>query len=107
MFELRAVIEPMVGRDTPERLVVYLPGCQRDDVGSVLMEAEKAGDVWEPRLKTIARNVLRRKFTDGVIDEPVAIGRCDLRGHRRGGGGFRLVWRTLHAEGDLQGGFRR
>lgn len=69
MFELRAVIEPMVSRDTPDRLVVYLPGCQRDDDGSVLMEAEKSGDVWEPRLSSIARNVLRRKFTDGVIDD--------------------------------------
>jgi len=63
------VIEPMMSRDVPERLVVYVPGHQRDAGGSVLMEAEKAGDVWEPRLRAIARNVLRRMFTDGVIDD--------------------------------------
>jgi hypothetical protein len=36
------------------------------------MEAQKAGDVWEPRLKAIARNVLRRKLTDGDIDQLLA-----------------------------------
>ena len=68
MFELRAVIEPMVSQESPDRLVVYLRGCQRSD-DSVLMEAEKAGDAWEPQLKKIARNVLRQKYTDGDIDD--------------------------------------
>ena len=43
MFELRAVVEPHVSGDVPECLVVYLPGCDRDRRGSVLMELEKAG----------------------------------------------------------------
>jgi hypothetical protein len=76
MFELRALIEPWVGGETPPQLVIYLPGCVRDDTGSVLMEVEKAGDRWEPRLKSVARNVLRRKYTDGDIDrllEPDAV----------------------------------
>ena len=30
MFELRAVVEPLVSGDTPEPLVIYLPGCARD-----------------------------------------------------------------------------
>ena len=81
MFELRAEIEPAMSQETPGRVVVYMPGCQRDEDGSVLMEAEKAGEVWEPQLKKIARNVLRRKYTDGMIDEillPEAVTYADL-----------------------------
>ena len=44
MFELRAVAEPYVSGDVPESMVIYLPGCERDHHGSVLMELEKAGD---------------------------------------------------------------
>jgi hypothetical protein len=73
MFELRAVVEPFVCGDTPaECVVVYLPGCERDRHGSVLMELEKAGDCYEPQLKRLARNVLRQRYTDGVIDEMLA-----------------------------------
>jgi hypothetical protein len=73
MFELRAVVEPFVSGDTPaECAVVYLPGCERDRQGSVLMELEKAGDCYEPQLKRLARNVLRQRYTDGVIDEMLA-----------------------------------
>lgn len=72
LFELRAIIEPSMSRDMVERVVVYLPGRRRDIGGSVLMEAETAGDVWEPVLKKLARNVLRRKFTDGDIDDLLA-----------------------------------
>ena len=73
MFELRAVLEPFVCEDAPsEFLVVYLPGCERDRHGSVLMELEKAGECYEPQLKRLARNVLRQRYTDGVIDEMLA-----------------------------------
>ena len=73
MFELRAVLEPMVCGDEPsECVVVYLPGCERDRHGSVLMELEKAGECYEPQLKRLARNVLRQRYTDGVIDEMLA-----------------------------------
>jgi len=72
MFELRALVEPEMRRESPQRLVVYLPGCRQDDETSVLMEAQKAGDVWEPRLKAIARNVLRRKLTEGDVDQLLA-----------------------------------
>ena len=73
MFELRAVLEPFVCEDAPsEFLVVYLPGCERDRHGSVLMELEKAGECYEPQLKQLARNVLRQRYTDGVIDEMLA-----------------------------------
>jgi hypothetical protein len=73
MFELRAAVEPFVCGDTPsESVVIYLPGCERDRHGSVLMELEKAGDCYEPQLKRLARNVLRQRYTDGVIDELLA-----------------------------------
>lgn len=69
MFELRALVEPLVCGDAPECVVLYLPGCERDRHGSVLMELEKAGECYEPQLKRQARNVLRERYTDGVIDE--------------------------------------
>jgi hypothetical protein len=72
MFELRAIVEPLVSRETPARVVLYLPGRERDATGSVLMEIEKAGESWEPQLKRVARNVLRKRYTDGVIDELLA-----------------------------------
>ena len=55
-----------------ECVIVYLPGCERDRHGSVLMELEKAGECYEPQLKRLARNVLRQRYTDGVIDEMLA-----------------------------------
>jgi hypothetical protein len=72
MFELRAVAEPFVCGDVPECVVLYMPGCERDRHGSVLMELEKAGACYEPQLKKLARNVLRQRYTDGVIDEMLA-----------------------------------
>ena len=72
MFELRAVVEPFLCGDVPECVVLYLPGCERDRRGSVLMELEKAGECYEPQLKRLARNVLRQRYTDGVIDEMLA-----------------------------------
>jgi len=68
LFEVRASLEPLANRVQAPRVVVYLPGL-RSDQGSVLMEAEKAGCTWEPALKRIARDTLRKRLTDGVIDE--------------------------------------
>ncbi len=42
-FELRATVEALVASDTPDPLLLYIPGVQRDHDGSVLMELEKAG----------------------------------------------------------------
>src|SRR5438105_10650755 len=36
-FELRALIEPHVSGDVPANVVIYVPGCERDRRGSVLM----------------------------------------------------------------------
>lgn len=72
MFELRAIVEPYVGGDAPDHVVIYVPGCERDRLRSVLMELEKAGECYEPQLKRLARNVLRQRYTDGIIDEMLA-----------------------------------
>jgi hypothetical protein len=69
MFELRAVVEPRVSADMPESIVIYIPGCERDRRASVLMELEKAGMTWEPQLNQLAKNVLLKKYTLGVVDE--------------------------------------
>lgn len=71
-FEIRAGVEPLVCSDGPETVVIYVPGLERDRRGSVLMELEKAGECYEPQLKRLARNVLRQRYTDGVIDEMLA-----------------------------------
>jgi len=69
MFELRAVVEPLVSGDKPDPLVVYIPGIAHDAKASVLMELEKAGRTWKPELKQLAKNVLLQKYTLGVVDE--------------------------------------
>lgn len=71
-FALRALVEPHVSADSPSNVVLYVPGCDRDRRSSVLMEIEKAGECYEPQLKRLARNVLRQRYTDGVIDEMLA-----------------------------------
>lgn len=71
-FELRLLVEPIVCSDTPQFLVVYIPGQDRDRHGSVIMELELAGECYEPQLKRLARSVLRQQYTDGVIDEMLA-----------------------------------
>jgi PglZ domain len=68
-FSIRAQAEPHAAADQPEPLLIYIPGVDRDRKGSVLMELELAGDCYEPQLKRLARNVLRERYTDGVIDE--------------------------------------
>jgi uncharacterized membrane protein len=69
-FGLRTQVEPIVAQDRPALLLLYLPGVSRDPTGSVLMELEKAGATYEPRLKQVARQVLLRQgFDDGQIDE--------------------------------------
>lgn len=75
LFELRAMVEPLVSGDQPEALVIYLPGLAHDAKGSVLMELEKAGRTWKPELRQLAKNVLLQKYTLGVVDELLPIDR--------------------------------
>ncbi len=71
-FALRMTLEPMVSANRPQPLLVYVPGQRRDRFGSLLMELECAGECYEPQLKRHARNVMRKSFSDGVIDEMLA-----------------------------------
>ncbi len=66
---LRRQIEPLMAMDAPEPLLVYLPAERRDLRESFLMEAELAGDRYEPQLRQLAQQALRRRLTDGQIDE--------------------------------------
>jgi len=72
-FSLKSAIEPVVGADKPEALLVYVPGQARDRAGSILMEVERAGQVYgdapSHALKSMARRLLRTQYTDGDIDE--------------------------------------
>lgn len=68
-FALRLLVEPMVAADTPDTLLVYLPQITRDRKSSPLLELELGGVCYEPQLKRLARNVLRRFHGDGSIDE--------------------------------------
>ena len=80
-FALRNAVEPIADLDKPEPLIVYLPGIDRDRQTSVLMELEKSGTAYEPQLKRLALNVLRKRFTDGQIDEmlrPASVGYDDI-----------------------------
>ena len=80
-FALRNAVEPIADLDKPEPLIVYLPGIDRDRQTSVLMELEKSGTAYEPQLKRLALNVLRKCFTDGQIDEmlrPASVGYDDI-----------------------------
>ena len=71
-FAVKAAAEPVMELDKPEPLLVYVPGEERDRRGSVLMEMERGGTTYEPQLRRLARNVLRKKFTDGDIDKMLA-----------------------------------
>jgi hypothetical protein len=80
-FELRALVEPRVAGDAPERTLLYVGGVRRADRSSVLMELEKAGGMWERPLRQLARIVLAKRYTAGVIDEllaPDAVSYADL-----------------------------
>lgn len=68
-FALKLQVEPLVAVNRPQSLLLYLPGERRDPKGSVLMELEKAGTTYEPQMKRLARNVMRKLYSDGVIDE--------------------------------------
>jgi len=105
-FGLRAAVEPIVGADKPEPVILYLPGIARDRTNSVLMELEKGGACYEPQLKRLALNVLRKRFTDGQIDEmlrPASVSWDDIVAflEQGGGGAVASVLHTLF--GGVQG----
>jgi hypothetical protein len=68
-FRLRHQIEPILAQPTPEPLLVYVPGVGRDRQHSLLMEAELGGGLYQPQLKRLAPEVLRKQLTEGQVDE--------------------------------------
>jgi PglZ domain len=102
-FAVRFDVEDLVAVDTPDPLLIYLPGAERDPKSSVLMELEKAGTTYEPQLKRLARNVLRQVYTDGDIDEmlkPEALGYQDVVTYLRQAesGGQASILKTIFGE---------
>jgi hypothetical protein len=85
---MKFAAEPYVGKDEPEPMLLYLPGVSRDKEGSLLMEVEAAGTCFQPSLKQIARNVLRKQYTDGEIDEVLTdrVTYDDVVAYLQGGG---------------------
>ena len=87
-FALKAAVEPILAAQRPEPVLVYVPGyakeklgklrgpatsnAQGKDVWNVLFELDCAGKSYEPSLRGLARNELRRRYTDGDIDEMLA-----------------------------------
>lgn len=69
-LKVRFLVEPVTSAEVPEDTLIYVPGRERDETGSLLMELEKGGDLYRPpALKRLAREVLRKRFTDVAIDE--------------------------------------
>ena len=66
---LRVLSEEVAATDTPQPLVLYLPGQVPDEENSILMELELGGKRWTPQLKRLAREVLKPFYVDGKIDE--------------------------------------
>lgn len=71
-FGVRMAVESLVAVDTPQPVLIYVPGIMRNRENSLLMELEKGGECYEPQLKRLARNVLREMYSDGVIDGVLA-----------------------------------
>jgi hypothetical protein len=84
-FKLKAAVEPILSADRPEPLLVYVPGFAKEKLGkmrsgsghgaevwNVLLELDCAGKSYEPGLKRLALDLLRRKYTDGDIDGMLA-----------------------------------
>jgi hypothetical protein len=69
-LKVRFLVEPVTCGEEPEDTLIYIPGLERDEKGSLLMELEKGGDLYRPpALKQLARYLLRARFTDVAIDE--------------------------------------
>ena len=90
-FALRHEVEHIAGVDSPEPLILYLPGVERNRKGSILMELEKGGRTYEPQLKRLAAIVLRRHFTQGRVDKmlaPTKVSYTDIAAFLQQGGGW-------------------
>ncbi len=68
-FALRKSVEHLVNDEVPVPVLIYVPSVEHDPKGSVLMELEKAGEMYQRTLRQVARSVLQSLYTAGVIDD--------------------------------------
>ena len=68
-FEVKFAVEPHVCVDMPNPLLIYVPAPKPPRTESLLLELEKAGKCYEPRLGRIARFAMLQQYSDGQIDE--------------------------------------
>jgi hypothetical protein len=92
-FGVRAAVEPFVSGDAAPSpgVLIYVPASAPDETQDVLMELARAGRRLTWTFETEARNCLRAKFTDGMIDEVLEGGRAGFEDvvaflAQRGGG---------------------
>ena len=80
-FAVRSAVEPLTASARPDPLLVYVPARVPDPHECVLLELEKAGDRYAPTFRRLVSGVLRKHFTDGVVDDllrPEAVGYQDV-----------------------------
>lgn len=77
-FAVRDAVEPFFAGDGPPDppLLVYVPAELPEPARDVLMELQKAGRRLDWDFPRQARDCLRRRYTDGVIDEVLEGGRA-------------------------------
>jgi hypothetical protein len=92
-FGVRAAVEPFVSGDTAPipGVVIYVPAPAPDETQDVLMELARAGRRLTWIFEKEARDCLRARFTDGVIDDVLHDGRAGFEDvvaflAQRGGG---------------------
>ncbi|HAM21788.1 MAG TPA: PglZ domain-containing protein [Actinobacteria bacterium] len=105
LYELRSRVEHLVEADEPQPVVIYLPHVESGP-DFALKELELAGRSWTPQLRKLARNALRVRFTDGVIDEllaPSNLSYVDIVAATAGGGNnIPSVLKTILAAGNSE-----
>ena len=68
VIRMRLAVESRAAKDTPDPMLLYLPGVAPDPKRSMLLELERGGDTVNWNLKAQARNCLLKKYTDGEVD---------------------------------------
>jgi hypothetical protein len=68
-FALRLDVEPHVDTAKPEPLLIYVPGQRPLETTSPLKELECAGELYQRSLSKVAKQLLKRTYTEGTIDE--------------------------------------
>lgn len=68
-WALKVAVEPWLKETLPDPLLIYAPSVERRPQEALLMEAEAAGERYEPQLRRLARHALTRDLSDAQVDE--------------------------------------